>query len=626
IALVDQIDRRHAPSLPSTNRWPRAATFADVRELAIPALVSVHPADTLTDSVFAHAQQAPGKVLFGVRRGLVWEDVTAAQFARDVEAVAKGLLASGLNHGDRVALMSKTRYEWTLVDYAIWAAGAVTVPVYETSSAEQVQWILADSGASLIVVESERHEELVQSVREDLDGLMHVWQIDNGAIESLSAAGSDVGDEQLAARRRGVSAESLATIVYTSGTTGRPKGCRLTHRNLLFEVRNALPGLAGLFNAESSTLLFLPLAHIFARIIQIGSLETQAKLGHTADVKSLLSDFAEFGPTFVLSVPRVFEKIYNAAKQGAHADGRGKIFDLAEDTAISYSRALDRGRVGLLLRLRHEAFDRLVYAKLRDALGGGCRATISGGAPLGARLGHFFRGIGLTVYEGYGLTETSATSTVNLEQAVKIGSVGRPFPGVSIRISAGGEVLVKGQHVFEGYWNNAAATRDVLTDDGWFHTGDIGAMDDQGFLTISGRRKELLVTAGGKNVAPIVLEDRLRAHPLISQCIVVGDQRPFIGALITLDADALPEWIHRNSRPADATAESVKDDKDLRAEIQTAVDEANLAVSEAEAIRVFRILGGDFTEDSGELTPKNSLKRNIILKNHAAEVDAIYAR
>ncbi len=595
-----------------------------MRELAIPTLVAVREADSLTDSVFAHAQEAPHKVLFGVRRGLVWQDVTAAQFARDVAAVAKGLLASGVRHGDRVALMSKTRYEWTLLDYAIWTAGAVTVPIYETSSAEQVQWILADSDATAIVVESERHEQLVQSVREDLDGLAHVWQIDNGAVEWLCVTGSDVGDEQLASRRRDVTAASLATIVYTSGTTGRPKGCRLTHRNLLFEVRNALPGLAGVVNAHGSTLLFLPLAHIFARIIQIGSLETQAKLGHTADIKTLLADFAEFGPTFVLSVPRVFEKIYNSAKQSAHADGKGKIFDIAEDTAISYSRALDRGRVGLLLRSRHKAFDRLVYSKLRAALGGRCRAAISGGAPLGARLGHFFRGIGLTVYEGYGLTETSAAATVNLEQAVKIGSVGRPFPGVSIRISAEGEVLIRGEHVFEGYWNNPEATREVLTDDGWFHTGDIGAMDDQGFLTISGRRQELLVTAGGKNVAPTVLEDRLRAHPLISQCIVVGDQRPFIGALVTLDADALPEWLQRHAKPAGPTAESLKDDKDLRAEIQTAVDDANRAVSDAEAIKVFRILGGDFTEDAGELTPKNSLKRNIVLKSYAAEVDAIY--
>ena len=581
-------------------------------------------ADTLTDSVFSHAEHVPDQVLFAVRHGFDWEDVTAAEFARDVVAVAKGLLSSGVEQGDRVALMSKTRYEWTLLDYAIWAAGAVTVPIYETSSAEQVKWILADSGATAIVVESEQHEELVQSVREGLDHLSHVWQIDNGAIEWFSGIGSDLGDAELHARRQAVAADSLATIVYTSGTTGRPKGCRLTHHNLLFEVRNALPGLAGLFNSEGATLLFLPLAHIFARIIQIGSLETRTKLGHTSEVKTLLADFADFHPTFVLSVPRVFEKIYNSAKQSAHADGKGKIFDIAEDTAITYSRALDRGRVGLLLRLRHDALDRLVYARLRATLGGRCRAAISGGAPLGARLGHFFRGIGLTIYEGYGLTETSAASTVNVEHAVKIGSVGRPFAGVSVRIGDDGEVLIKGEHVFEGYWNNPEATADVLTEDGWFHTGDIGALDEQGFLTITGRTKEVLVTAGGKNVAPAVLEDRLRAHPLVSQCVVVGDRRPFIGALVTLDADALPAWAAGHGKTLDRSVRTLAEDEDVRAEIQGAVDEANRAVSDAEAIKGFRILSRDFTEDAGELTPKNSIKRAVVLRTFAADVDAIY--
>ncbi|CAN5418757.1 long-chain fatty acid--CoA ligase [soil metagenome] len=597
-----------------------------MRDLAIPALVAVDDAETLTDSVLAHAEQTPGHVLFGVRRGTTWEDVTAAQFGLAVTAVAKGLLASGVAQGDRVALMSKTRYEWTLADYAIWSAGAVTVPIYETSSAEQVRWILADSGASAILVESARHEELVRSVREDVEELSHVWQIDNGAIEALASTGSWVSDDELDARRRSITADTLATIVYTSGTTGRPKGCRLTHRNLLFEVRNSLPGLAGLFNAEGSTLLFLPLAHIFARIIQIGSLETRAKLGHTSEVTTLLADFGVFRPTFVLSVPRVFEKIYNSAKQSAHADGKGKLFDIAEDTAVTYSRALERGRVGSLLRLRHKVLDHLVYSRLRAALGDRCHAAISGGAPLGARLGHFFRGIGLTIFEGYGLTETSAASTVNLEQAVKIGSVGRPFPGVSIRISEDGEILIRGKHVFDGYWNNAEATRDVLTDDGWFHTGDIGVMDEQGFLTITGRTKELIVTAGGKNVAPTVLEDRLRAHPLISQCVVVGDQRPFIGALVTIDSDALPEWIKRHAKPTSADARSLAEDADLRAEIQAAVDEANRAVSDAEAIKAFRILARDFTEQAGELTPKNSIRRRVVLKNHAAEVDALYTR
>ncbi len=597
-----------------------------MRDLAVPSLVPVADADTLTDSVFSHAERSPDQVLFAVRHGFTWQDVTAAQFARDVLAVAKGLLGNGVGQGDRVALMSKTRYEWTLLDYAIWAAGAVTVPIYETSSAEQVQWILADSGATAIIVESERHEELVQSVREYLDQLAHVWQIDNGAVEWFCETGSHVGDDELHARRKASTADSVATIVYTSGTTGRPKGCRLTHRNLLFEVRNALPGLAGLFNSAGSTLLFLPLAHIFARIIEIGSVETQTKLGHTSEVKTLLADFAEFRPTFVLSVPRVFEKIYNSAKQGAHADGKGKIFDIAEDTAISFSRALERGRVGMWLRLRHDALDRLVYAKLRDTLGGRCRAAISGGAPLGARLGHFFRGIGLTIYEGYGLTETSAASTVNVEHAVKIGSVGRPFAGVSVRISDEGEVLIRGEHVFDGYWNNPEATREVLTDQGWFHTGDLGALDDSGFLTITGRRKELLVTAGGKNVAPAVLEDRLRAHPLVSQCVVVGDQRPFIGALVTLDADAIPPWAAGHGKAASGSVASMAEDNDLRAEIQRAVDEANRAVSDAEGIKVFRILDRDFTEDAGELTPKNSIRRAVVLKTFASDVDAIYAR
>lgn len=596
-----------------------------MRDLAIPTLLAVPDTDTLTDSVFAHAEHDPDKVLFGVRRGAAWEDVTAAAFASEVTAVAKGLLSNGVGPGDRVALMSKTRYEWTLVDYALWTIGAVTVPIYETSSTEQVQWILDDSGAMAIVVEAQRHEDLVQSVRADLDDLAQVWQLDNGAIDWLSTTGSTIDDVQLNARRADVRAASLATIVYTSGTTGRPKGCRLTHRNLLFEVRNALPGLAGLFNSEGSTLLFLPLAHIFARIIQIGSVETKAKLGHTAEVTKLLDDFAEFAPTFVLSVPRVFEKIYNSAKQGAHADGKGKVFDIAQDTAITYSRALDRGRVGLMLKMRHRVFDQLVYAKLRRALGGRCEAAISGGAPLGARLGHFFRGIGLTVYEGYGLTETSAASTVNLEGSIKIGSVGRPFPGVSVRIAEDGEVLIKGEHVFDGYWRNPEATGDVLTPDGYFRTGDIGSLDEQGFLTITGRTKELIITASGKNVAPALLEDRLRAHPLVSQCIVVGDQRPFIGALVTLDSDSIPIWAAGHGKSPGADARSLQGDSDLRAEIQTAVDEANGAVSAAEAIKVFRILDRDFTESAGELTPKNSIKRAAVLKNFAAEVDAIYA-
>jgi long-chain acyl-CoA synthetase len=433
-----------------------------------------------------------------------------------------------------------------------------------------------------------------------------------------------VPDTEIDNRRAGLKADTTATIIYTSGTTGRPKGCELTHANILFDVNNAIPGLKTLFNAEGATLLFLPLAHVFARLIQCGAVITRARLGHTADVKNLLEDLAGFQPTFVLSVPRVFEKVYNGARQKAHAAGKGAIFDRAENTAIAYSEALDRGGAGIGLKLQHGLFDKLVYGKLRNALGGNCHSAISGGAPLGARLGHFYRGIGLTIYEGYGLTETSAAATANVQHSLKIGTVGRPIPGVSVKIAEDGEVLIKGGHVFRGYWHNEAATAEAIDADGWFHSGDLGSLDGEGFLSITGRKKELIVTAGGKNVAPAVLEDRLRAHPLVSQCMVVGDARPFIGCLVTIDPEAFPAWKEGAGKGAASVADLV-DDPDLRAEIQKAVDEANKAVSKAEAIKVFRILPRDFTEDGGELTPSLKLKRNVVLKEYADEIAAIYS-
>jgi long-chain acyl-CoA synthetase len=527
--------------------------------------------------------------------------------------------------GDRVGLMSKTRYEWTLVDYAIWAAGAVTVPIYETSSAEQVQWILGDSGAVAAVVETAAHAATAGSLHAQLPDLGTVWQLDSGAIDTLRAAGADVADRDIEDRRAATGPDHAATIIYTSGTTGRPKGCELTHRNLLFDIGNAMPGLSGLFNPDASTLLFLPLAHVFARLIQCGAVATRTRLGHTADVKNLLDDLAVFQPTFVLSVPRVFEKVYNGARQKAHAAGKGKIFDQAEHVAIAYSEALDTGGPGLALKIKHGVFDRLVYGKLRTVLGGRCTAAVSGGAPLGARLGHFFRGIGLTIYEGYGLTETSAPSTVNLQNAIKVGTVGRPLPGVSLRIADDGEVMIKGEHVFRQYWHNEAATAEAIDADRWFHSGDIGQLDSDGYLTITGRKKELIVTAGGKNVAPAVLEDRLRAHALVSQCMVVGDGQPFIGCLVTIDPEAFPAWKERAGKPAEAAVADLVDDADLRAEIQEAVDDANQAVSKAEAIKVFRILRRDFTEEGGELTPSLKLKRNVVLKEYADEIAAIYA-
>ena len=593
-----------------------------MNEYSTPQVLAPSPQACLLDAVHDNASRTPDAVAFSRRSDAGWVPVTAREFADEVAAVASGLVAAGVQAGDRVGLMSKTRYEWTLCDYAIWTAGAVTVPIYETSSAEQVQWNLSDSGAVAVIVESTAHETIVDGLRAELPGVKHVWRMDTGDVEGLAASGRDVPASALAERRATLNADSLATIIYTSGTTGRPKGCELTHGNLVGTGRSAGLVLKELFHAQGSTLLFLPLAHVFARLIQIGCVETGARMGHTADIKNLLADFAVFRPTFVLSVPRVFEKIYNTARQKAHADGKGKIFDASERVAIRYSEAVARGGVPLPLRVQHGLFDRLVYGKLRAALGGQVEWAVSGGAPLGARLGHFFRGIGITILEGYGLTETTAAGTVNTPAHLKIGSVGRPSPGVTVRIADDGEVLMQGEHVFRGYWHNDDATRETKGD-GWFHSGDIGQLDDEGFLTITGRKKELIVTAGGKNVAPAVLEDRLRAHPLVSQCMVVGDKQPFIAALVTLDPEAAQAWSTargKSGAPADLAT-----DADLLAEVQGAVDEANKAVSKAEAIRKFAVLEQDWTEEGGQLTPSLKLKRAVVMKEFAAEVEALYS-
>jgi long-chain acyl-CoA synthetase len=596
-----------------------------VREFSVPPVVTIGEAANLSDAVWDNAEAAPNSVQFARRTASGWSDVTCRQFRDEVVALARGLLAAGVEPGARVALMSHTRYEWTLFDYAIWAVGAVSVPIYETSSAEQVAWVLSDSGAVAIIVETNEHALLVAGVRDRVPGLQHVWQIDAGAVETLVGQGELADANEIDVRRRSARADDLATIIYTSGTTGLPKGCALTHRNLLSDTSNAVAVLPSLFNEGASTLLFLPLAHAFARLIQVGVVLARSTMGHTGEVKDLVGELQSFRPTFLLSVPRVFEKVYNGAKQKAHSEGKGKIFDRAEQVAIAYSEALDKpGRPGLRLRAQHLLFDRLVYRKLRKALGGRCTTVISGGAPLGARLGHFFRGVGVIVYEGYGLTETSPAATANVEDHVKIGTVGRPLPGVTIRVVDDGEILIKGDLVFGGYWNNPKATGEVLTDDGWFHSGDLGELDDDGYLTITGRKKEIIVTAAGKNVAPAVLEDRVRAHPLVSQCMVVGDRQPFIGALVTIDEDAWPKWRSDHGKPADLSIADARDDDALRAEIQTAIDAANREVSRAEAVKVFRILPRDFTEASGELTPSLKVKRNVVQKTYGADIDAIY--
>lgn len=604
---------------------------SSVREYSTPLQVEVASEGNLTDDVVRNGVEVPDAIAFSRRTGQggSWSDVTAAQFLEEVRAVAKGLVAAGIEPGDRVALLSRTRYEWTLFDYAIWFAGAATVPIYETSSTEQIEWILADSGARAVIAETPEHTARLKEVRSRLADVHHVWSIEtgneSGAVTVLSTLGEEISDEALEERRTSAGPDSLATLIYTSGTTGRPKGCIITHGNFMFELTVAVDELENLFgDDEASTLLFLPLAHVFARIIQIGCVKARVRMGHSADIKNLLDDFAEFRPTFILAVPRVFEKVFNTASQRAAADGKGRIFNRAADVAMAWSRGLETGRTSLAVKAQHAVFDRLVYAKLRTALGGRCVYAVSGGAPLGDRLGHFYRGIGVNVLEGYGLTETTAALTVNLPTAQKVGTVGRPVQGTSVRVADDGELLFRGGQVFGGYWNNDAATAEAKEPDGWFHTGDVGEIDEEGFVRITGRKKEILVTAGGKNVSPAVLEDRLRGHLLVDQCMVVGDGRPFIGVLITLDRETLTGWASQHGKPDDVA--KLIDDADLRAEIEAAVEDANKAVSKAESIRKFTILLDEWTEEGGQLTPSLKLKRNVVMRENVDEVEALYSR
>jgi long-chain acyl-CoA synthetase len=595
-------------------------------EFSVAAIIPPPTSGSLVDDIVDNAQTAPQRVALSVNRGGAWVGVTSQQFLDQVKAVAKGIVASGVEPGQRVGIMSRTRYDWTVADYAIWYAGATVVPIYETSSAEQVEWILGDSNAVGVFLESAKNKKVFDEVADRIPDCTRAWIFDDGALDTLVAAGAGISDEELERRRATLNPESLATIIYTSGTTGRPKGCMLTHGNFMFEVDNIVAGMPQLFTVQgASTLLFLPLAHVFGRIIQLGCIHSGTRLGHAPDVKNLLGDLQSFQPTFLLAVPRVFEKVFNSAQQKATAEGKGNIFNTAAQTAIDYSKSLDTGGPGLGLKIKHKLFDRLVYGKLRAAMGGKIEWAVSGGAPLGDRLGHFFRGIGVTILEGYGLTETSAATTVNRPDALKIGTVGQPFPGASVKVAADGELMLAGAQIFKGYWNNPTATAEAIEPDGWFHSGDIGEIDDQGFVKITGRKKELIVTAGGKNVAPAVLEDRLRANWLVSQCMVVGDAQPFIAALVTIDPESFPGWLKQAGKPEGSTIASMTNDPDLVAEIQKAVDEANKAVSNAEAIKKFTILQEDWTEEGGQLTPSMKLKRNVVMKEYASEVDALYA-
>jgi len=604
-----------------------------VREFSVPATFEVGAHDTIVSSVYSHERDDPDHVSFKRLVDGQWTDVTAAQAASQIRSAALGLIAEGVQPGDRVAVLSATRYEWPILDLAILSIGAVTVPIYETSSAEQVKFVLGNSGAVLAFAETDAHAEKIEALRGELPDLRKVFRIEGSgtlALDALAEAGKSVDPSELDTRLAGIKSADPATLIYTSGTTGQPKGCQLTHSNLVYEIRGAKECFPTLLTKGERMLVFLPLAHVLARAITIAAFANKVTLGFTSDIKNLVPMFAVFKPTLVVSVPRVFEKVYNTAEQNARDDGKGRIFEIAANTAIEWSEAQDKGGAGLLLRAKHALFDKLVYGKLRAALGGECHAAISGGAPLGVRLGHFYRGVGLTIYEGYGLTETSAAITVNRLDDFKVGTVGKPLPGNSVRINDDGELLVRGGVVFSGYWKNEEETKKVFSADPgdeanpWFHTGDLGALDDDGFLSIVGRKKEIIVTAGGKNVAPALLEDRLRAHPLISQAMCVGDAKPFIAALITIDPEAFPGWKERNGKSADATVADLADDPDLVAEIDLAIKEANQAVSKAEAIRKFRVLPVDFTEDTGELTPTMKVKRNVVMQKFAADIEALY--
>nr|WP_208323608.1 AMP-dependent synthetase/ligase [Microbacterium sp. Be9] len=571
-------------------------------------------------------EATPDRALFSVPEGEGWRDISAADFQTAVTALAKGFVAAGIQPGEKVGFLARTTYEWTLVDFALFYAGAVMVPIYETSSPSQIQWILEDSGAIALIVESPEHFARVDEVRGDLPLIREVWQLHLGAIDTLTAQGASVADAEIERRRSLAVGSDIATLIYTSGSTGRPKGCVLTHSNFVELSRNSAKALDEVVQTPgASTLLFITTAHVFARFISILDVHAGVRTGHQPDTRQLLPALGSFKPTFLLAVPRVFEKVYNSAEQKAEAGGKGKIFRAAADVAIEHSKLLEAGKpIPFGMKLKFALFNKLVYSKLREAMGGNVVYAVSGSAPLGSRLGHFFHSLGVVILEGYGLTETTAPATVNLADKSKIGTVGPALPGVGVRLADDGEIEVRGINVFKEYWNNPEATAEAFSEGGWFHTGDIGSFDSEGFLTITGRKKEIIVTAGGKNVAPAALEDPIRANPIIGQVVVVGDQRPFISALVTLDPEMLPTWLANNGLEATMSLVDASKNAAVRAEVQRAVDAANARVSRAESIRKFTILDSEWTEASGHLTPKLSIKRNIIMNDFADEIAAIY--
>ncbi|WP_409234295.1 AMP-dependent synthetase/ligase [Streptomyces sp. PA5.6] len=606
-----------------------------MREFTNPPMASVPLVGGLADAVFDHALEDPHHIAFGRKSDGRWHDVTSGEFRDEVLALAKGLIAQGVRFGDRVAIMSRTRYEWTLFDFALWAIGAQVVPVYPTSSAEQVLWMLHDAQVSAAMVEHEDHAMTIGSVVDRLPQLRRLWQLDADAVGELTGAGRDIDDDVVHRHRRAVTPDSIATIIYTSGTTGRPKGCLISHANFMFEADVMVGRWEPVFHSkrgdEATTLLFLPLAHVFGRMVQIAAVRGRVKMGHQPNLNAaaLLPDLAAFRPTFILAVPYIFEKVFNAARRKAERDGKAGAFDKAVECAVRYADAMEARAFGAGpgpsagLRMQHQLFDKLVFSKVREAMGGRVRHAMSGGSGMDRRLGLFFAGAGVTIYEGYGLTESTAAATANPPERTRYGTVGQAIPGTTVHIAEDGEIWLNGGNVFQGYLNNPKAT-DATLHDGWLATGDIGALDEDGYLTITGRKKEILVTSGGKSVSPGQLEERVRDHPLVAQCILVGNDRPYIAALVTLDAEAVEHWLTMRRKPMLPPGELVRD-PDLETEVRRAVVAANTLVSQAESIRTFRILAHQFTEEHGLLTPSLKLKRKAIETVYSAEVEALYS-
>ncbi|WP_159620758.1 AMP-dependent synthetase/ligase [Ruania rhizosphaerae] len=594
-----------------------------MNEVDVPLMVTTPDELAIPDLLVDWASQDPRRVLLELPDGGSWTPVTAQELHEQVLGVARGLVAGGMQAGDRVAILSRTRAEWTIADFAIWYAGGVTVPIYETSSVEQAAWILSDSKARRVFAETAELAALAREAAGE-SGLDDVWVFDDGALDQLTADGSDVTPDAVRERYDALRLGDLATIIYTSGTTGLPKGVELSHGNFVELTRNACAALGKeILHDNARTLLFMPLAHVFARLVSVLTICAGVPIGHVGDPTTLLSHIGAFRPTFILSVPRVFEKVYNSSEQKAAAGGKIKIFQWAAGVSTAYSRSLDEGGPGFALRTKYALADKLVLHKIRAALGGQVEFAISGGAPLGERLGHFFRGVGVTVLEGYGLTETTAPVSVNVPARSKIGTVGPPLPGISLRIAEDDEILAKGIAVFGRYHDNAEATAEAFTD-GWFRTGDLGEIDEDGYLRITGRKKEIIVTAGGKNVIPSQLEDKIRAHALVSQCVVIGDQRPFVAALVTLDAEMLPTWLSNQGLPEMPVDEAAQHPQ-VREALQSAIDHANAAVSRAESVRQYEILTEDFTV-ADYLTPKMSVKRSLVLADYAETIEALYAK